>query len=389
MNATAATRDLASAGRGPRGPVFGLIVNPLAGIGGRAGLKGSDGPLAARALALGARSEAPLRASLVLERLSRMRPFPKLVTCGGEMGEQVARSAGFAAELAYDPASQPTTAADTRAAAQALRDRGVDLLLFVGGDGTACDLRSAVGLEVPVLGVPAGVKMHSGVFATGPRAAGDALERWWHAGRPELDVDIVDREAAADGTPSGPLRLHGSLRAPKVDDCLQGLKASGPAQDTLLAGACERVAALARDERVTVLGPGSTLLAVKRLLGLEGSALGVDVVCAGRLLARDASEAQVLELVAGRPSRIVVTVIGGQGFIFGRGNQQLSPSVIRAVGGAQIVILAASGKLAALPGAALLVDTGDPALDLELAGHRAVITGAMRQTICRVQPADR
>ena len=158
--------------------------------------------------------------------------------------------------------------------------------------------------------------------------------------------------------------------------------------DQLLAGAVTQIASLVADSRVSLLGPGSTLLAVKRLLGLESSVLGVDVVHHGEILAADAGESQLMQLIEGRQARIVVTVIGGQGFIFGRGNQPLSPRVIRAVGLDNLVIVASAGKLAALPGSRLLVDTGDDELDRALAGYRAVITGANSQAICRVCAAD-
>ena len=374
--------------RGPRVPRLGLIVNPVAGLGGAVGLKGSDGELAARALLLGARRVAAPRAALLLERLVKLSLCPRLLTCGGEMGERLAREAGLEPELVYAPRGVSSSAEDTAKAAISLAAEGVDLLLFVGGDGTARDVLGAVGDAVPVLGVPAGVKMHSAVFATGPRAAADAVERWWQLGRPIDHGDVVDREPMGDDRLPGPVRLYGSLCVPRVPECLQRMKAGGPAMDQLLAGAVTQIATLVADSRVSLLGPGSTLLAVKRLLGLESSVLGVDVVHLGEILVADAGESQLMQLIEGRQARIVVTVIGGQGFIFGRGNQPLSPRVIRAVGLDNVVIVASAGKLAALPGSRLLVDTGDDELDRALAGYRAVITGANSQAICRVCAAD-
>jgi predicted polyphosphate/ATP-dependent NAD kinase len=380
--------DATTRGGVRRAPVLGLIVNPLAGLGGAVGLKGSDDALASRARALGACDVAAPRAALLLERLAGLRPHPVIATCGGEMGERVTREAGFAPEIAYLPPRAGTSAADTQAAALALARRPVDLLLFVGGDGTARDVQGALGTRLPVLGVPAGVKMHSGVFATGARAAADAVDGWWHGGAPLEDADVVDREPASDGSPSGPVRLYGTVRVPRARGFVQAAKAAGPDSDALLAGACGRLAMLARDGRTTLLGPGSTLREVKRRLGFDGSPLGIDVVRGDELLAVDAGEARLLELVGTGPARIVVTAIGGQGFVFGRGNQPLSPRVIRAVGLDHIVIVASAAKLALLTDAALIVDTGDAALDRELAGYRSVITGAQRQAICRVRAAN-
>ncbi|MCZ8133036.1 MAG: NAD(+)/NADH kinase [Steroidobacteraceae bacterium] len=379
-----------------RVPRLGLVVNPLAGLGGAVGLKGSDGALAARARALGAEPVAPARAGRLLRHLAAWAPLPEIVTCAGDMGERLAREAGFAPRIAFAPAGRDTHAADTQAAVRALARLPVDLLLFVGGDGTARDVLAALAahsaagsaLPPPVLGVPAGVKMHSGVFATGPRAAGEVAQRWWSTGCGVEDAEVVDREPAADGSPSGPVRLYGALRVPRVRERLQRAKAQGADGDALLEGACERIAVLARDERVTLLGPGSTLRRIKRRLGFEGTLLGVDAVRGGVPLAVDAGERRLLELVESTPARIVVTAIGGQGFVFGRGNQPLSPRVIRAVGLENVIVVASATKLATLPGSALYVDTGDPALDRALAGHRSVITGAQRQSICRVRAAD-
>lgn len=377
-----ATNDVA------RAPRIGLIVNPVSGLGGAVGLKGSDGVLAERARALGACDVAGARAAQMLARLAAMAPKPQLMTVAGEMGERVARAAGFDPLLVGGPMSATTVAADTQRAASAMAAQGVDLLLFVGGDGTARDVLTAVGKGTPVLGVPAGVKMHSPVFATGVRAAADAVAQWWQAGRPLEEADVVDREALGDGAPVGPVRFFGALRVPRVRECLQKMKSAGPAADELLEGATDRIAEWVRDDRISVLGPGTTLRALKAKLGFEGSALGVDVVCRGVPVALDVGEPQLLQLLTGHPARIVLTVVGGQGFVFGRGNQPISARVIRAVGHENIVIVASADKLAKLPESTLLVDTGDTALDRELSGYRAVITGSGRVAICRVRSAD-
>jgi predicted polyphosphate/ATP-dependent NAD kinase len=271
---------------------------------------------------------------------------------------------------------------------------GAELLLFVGGDGTARDVLTALGETVPVLGVPAGVKMHSAVFATGPRAAGDVA--LWMLGTGDADrwltsAEVMDREPAPDGTDPPSPRLYGTLRVPVVPRLVQRAKATASLGDDVeLEAACHRVAGLARDGVTTVLGPGSTLLRIKRRLGIEGTLLGADVVRGDELLARDAGEQEILDCLgpAPAPARVVVTVVGGQGFLFGRGNQQIGPRVLRRVGRDGIVVVAALEKLATLPAGGLLVDTGDETLDRELAGYLPVITGGARQAMCRVLPAS-
>jgi predicted polyphosphate/ATP-dependent NAD kinase len=148
---------------------LGLIVNPIAGIGGRVGLKGSDGAeIQQMALRLGAVPQAQVRAAAALEVLTPWQDALELVTPPGLMGEDLARSCGFAPQVIGLLPPGPTSAADTRRFAQAMSNQPVDLLLFAGGDGTARDICAVVGESHPVLGIPAGVKIHSAVFATRP-----------------------------------------------------------------------------------------------------------------------------------------------------------------------------------------------------------------------------
>jgi len=370
----------------------GLIVNPVAGMGGSVGLKGSDGELAAQARALGAVPRAGERAAQALSVLSTLSPLPQLLTCAGAMGAQAAEQAGFQPVVLYRAATDETGARDTLAAAAALLAADLDLLLFVGGDGTAREILAAVGERVPVLGVPAGVKMHSAVFAVTAKTAGDVAAGYLLARQRErllVPAEVMDREAVAVGAAPASPRLYGYLKVPQVPMLMQAAKASNTVSEAAaLAGACRRVAALAQDGALTIVGPGTTMQALKQLLGHAGTLLGVDVFEAGRCVAEDASEARLLELLDGRPARIVVTVIGGQGFLFGRGNQQLSAEVIRRVGRDRIIVIASQNKVTALPGAALRVDTGDTAVNQLLAGYLPVLTGSGRQLMCKVVDVD-
>jgi predicted polyphosphate/ATP-dependent NAD kinase len=116
-------------------------------------------------------------------------------------------------------------------------------------------------------------------------------------------------------------------------------------------------------------------------LGLAKTVLGVDAVRAGELVARDVDEATILALLDGTRATVVVTPIGGQGFVFGRGNQQLSAEVLGRVGRRGVVVVATESKLAALGGRPLLVDTGDDAVDSMLAGYVRIVTGYNREVV--------
>ena len=353
-----------------------MIVNPVAGVGGRLALKGSDDRgLVDAALARGAESPAPARARLALEALPE---GSEVLAAGGAMGADLIGTAVTATP-------DRTTAADTRTAAAALVDAGVDLLLFAGGDGTAVDILHAVGDRVPVVGIPAGVKMHSAVFGVTPRRAGELAAAFVDGrvrGDAPAEVMDVDEEDLRAGTISP--RLHGFLRVPIAPGLVQGGKArSAPAEAAAQASAAAHVTEFVLGEGPALIGPGTTTRAVMTALGLPKSVLGVDVVRDGRLVAADADEEALLGL-AGPDAVLVLTPVGGQGFLLGRGNQQLSARVVRAIGPDRLRIVATEAKLAALGGRPLLVDTGDAELDAALSGYRRVITGYRHETVYRV-----
>lgn len=360
---------------------LGLIVNPVAGMGGAVGLKGTDGERYDEAVALGARPVATARAAITLTALARLLPDLELVTCAGQMGEAAVHAAGLDAEIVWCGSGGRSSGRDTVDAARELERRGIDLLLFAGGDGTARDLLGAVNADLPVLGIPAGVKMHSAVFAPGPAAAGDVtaafLDGDCDAGD-LVDAEVMDREGE-DASP----RLYGTLRVP-ANPLWSPHPKAGSGGSAMLDGACEQVARLAGDDCLTLIGPGATMQRIKERLGFPGTLLGVDAVRRGRLIEADVAEKRILELLDDSEGRIVVSIVGGQGFLFGRGNQQFSPAVIRRVGRARIVVVASMDKLAALNGRPLLVDTGDETLDGELAGFITVRTGARRSARYRV-----
>jgi predicted polyphosphate/ATP-dependent NAD kinase len=354
---------------------LGLIVNPIAGLGGRVGLKGTDGAdLQRRALELGATAGAPSRADRALVRLAPRCSALQIVAAPGVMGADLARARGLEVEVVGEIA-ETTTSRDTRRAARAMQREGVDLLLFAGGDGTARDLLAALGDRVPVLGIPAGVKMRSGVFASSPEAAADAALRYLERPSPSAlrdgEVADLDDDALAHDRAAG--ELYGTLRVPAGHGRVLSAKSSSlSSSPAALAAVCDELAGEMRRGGLFILGPGTTTGLILDLLELDGTLLGVDVVSDGELLVRDASEQDLLAVTRDRPATIVVGVVGGQGSLFGRGNQQISAEVIRRAGPDSIVILAGLDKLQALAPSCLHVDTGDPGVDRMLAGYRRV-----------------
>jgi predicted polyphosphate/ATP-dependent NAD kinase len=367
---------------------LGLIVNPIAGIGGRVGLKGSDGAeIQKRAVELGAVPQAMSRAIEALERLKAVDGL-QIVTYPGEMGEDAARACSFEPEIIGSITPGRTTAQDTQDAASEMQRQGVDLLLFAGGDGTARDIYAAVGTSLPVLGIPAGVKIHSAVYATHPRSAGQLAALYLQgkvSGLREVEVMDIDEEAFRRNQLSA--RLHGYLKIPFWTSLVQSQKMPSVGEASALAAIAEDIVTKMEEDVLYIIGPGTTTRAIAEEMGLDKTLLGVDAVLDRRLVARDASESQLLALLdehGDGKARIVVTPIGGQGYLFGRGNQQISPQVIERVGRERIIAVSTPGKLYALGSQPLLVDTGSRAVDEMLTGYLTLVTGCNERAVRKV-----
>jgi len=452
----------------------GLIINPLAGMGGKVGLKGTDGPeIAKKARLLGAIPEAGVKAVRALRELLPLSGQIEFLTCSGLMGEEALQQCGLSyrvidpavasqdkqradletdgarADLTLDgkqeslrnrsepphPAPLPrggegvttnktpdrnmeegvTTAKtpdqnrvegvagagrldlrradelaeaeslpntgpqDTVVAARAMVASGIDLLLFAGGDGTARDIYNALGPDSAqaVIGIPAGVKIHSAVYAVNPRSAGQLARQFLQEGGLPLrraEVMDIDEEAFRAGHLSA--SLYGYLSVPCAGGLMQHLKIGGAETEmSVLEAIAEQIAGDMDDETVYIIGPGSTTGPIMHKLGLENTLLGVDLVEKGKLLVADASEKDILSYIEGKKAKIIVTVIGGQGYIFGRGNQQISAAVIRQVGRENIIVIAVREKILALEQPRLLVDTGNDEVNSMLSGYIKIVTG--------------
>jgi len=367
---------------------LGLIVTPIAGIGGRVGLKGSDGPeILKRALELGAVPESPRRAVEALRRLEPARESIEVVTYPDEMGESEARECGFAPTVIGRVRARETTAEDTESAAREMMRFGVALIVFAGGDGTARNIYNAVGDRWPALGIPAGVKIHSAVYATSPANAGElALKYLRQAGSiPLRDAEVMDIDERAFRENRVSAELYGYLKVPYERNRVQSAKAGSATGDAVAMDeiACDVINKM-EDDTLYVIGPGTTTQAIMEKLEFQGTLLGVDVIQGKRSIGSDVNESQLLKFAEDRRARIIVTIIGGQGYIFGRGNQQISARVIKKVGKENIMVVATENKLLTLFGKDLLVDTGDPEIDDMLSGYVRVTTGLHRSIVCKV-----
>ena len=354
----------------------GLIINPIAGMGGAVGLKGTDGKaILNQAIALGAKPIATQRAETFLAALSPARKSLNLIVGAGDMGQKQAEKCGFTFKVIGE-AKGETTSEDTQTIAKAIVDVGVDLLVYFGGDGTTRDIMKSVGLNVPVLGVPTGVKMHSAVFAVSPQAAARVSVTYLWGNLPLREAEVMDVDEAEFRQGHLSARLYGYVLSPFEPHLIQGNKMASPMTENEV----ENQAAIAlyvieemKPSFLYIVGPGTTTRTVGDLLDQKKTLLGVDLFQDKIIIAKDTNEKQILQAINGKPTRIIVTPIGGQGFIFGRGNQQISSKVIRQVGLDNIIVISTKSKLDRLE--SLRVDTGDTELDEQFRsnGFRVVV----------------
>ncbi len=358
----------------------GFLVNPVAGMGGKVGLKGTD-LMSKNAAQLGAKPIAPRRAMDFLKRVRTLELNSRIeiITCHGIMGEDETRDAGLGARILPVPARKETTAKDTKLAIKLMTKSKVDLIVFVGGDGTARDILDAMkgSDNVPVLGVPSGVKMYSGVFAASPRDAADLLGDFLNGSAQLVDHEVMDADEEAIRSDVLNVRLYGLLKGPFALTRLLGSKQVSPEteseHDNQVAVARFIVEEM-KPEATYILGPGTTIKCIADLLGVEKTVLGVDVYQDGKLI-RDVNEEQIKRKVKNwKHAWIVLSPIGRQGMLLGRGNQQISPEVIRRVDKEHIIVVATKSKIQGIEDGVLRVDTSDDEVDKMLRGYVKVAT---------------
>ncbi len=370
---------------------LGFIVNPIAGMGGRVGLKGTDNVLK-EAIARGGKPIAPERATEFLQKLKEnMTGKPmKILTCPGIMGEEEGKAASLPVQVLHMEIGEKTTAEDTKTAVKLMVKTRVDLIIFVGGDGTAKDIFDAMRScdRVPVLGVPSGVKMYSGVFAVNPLDAVDVVLAFARNQAEIAEFEIMDADEKAIRSDAFVVKLNGFLKGPFLPMRIQGSKQISPEtvdekenQTAIVRFIIEEM----QMEATYILGPGTTVKRIAELLGVEKTVLGVDIYKKGKVIL-DVNEQRILaEVEDWQNTWIVLSPIGRQGILLGRGNQQISPAVIKRVGKQRIIVAATKGKLQSIDGGVLRVDTGDIEADKTLRGYIRVITDYREWRLMPVQ----
>lgn len=364
---------------------IGLIINPIAGMGGSVGLKGTDGAgVLNEAIGRGARPVAPRRA------VEALRKFPKnieLVCAPGKMGADEAKGLGLKTRTLNFALGKPTTSSDTRRAARLLlKKEKVDLLLFCGGDGTCADVLSVVDKSVPILGIPAGVKMYSAAFAAKPEDAAEIVQKFLGGKTRIEEAEVVDIDESAYRRDRLRTALAGYALVPRYQFLVQPSKLAieDEGEEANQRAIANYFLETMEPDAAYVLGAGTTVKAIADAIGVKKTMLGVDVVKGGRLLAKDASEKKLLEVLSKeRKAKIVVSPIGAQGFIFGRGNQQISAEVIRKVSVKNVIVVATAGKLATTR--QLRLDTGDRRLDRSFGKYLRVIFDYRAERLVKLQ----
>lgn len=365
---------------------IGVIINPIAGMGGPVGLKGSDGEAILRkAMELGAKPESPNRAIETLKIISTMKDQIEVLAFPKEMGESELIEAGFKPKVIGKIKSGSTTSEDTLNAAKSMLDQGVDLLIFAGGDGTARNIYSVVKDSIPCLGIPAGVKIHSGVYAINPVSAGTAAVKFLQCNmKKTTDAEVMDLDEEEYRKGNVSAKLYGYMKVPDNTKCVQKVKVRSSSTAVSNYDIAHKIVDDMEKDVFYIIGPGTTTRSIIEVLQEKNTLIGVDVVKNKKVIINDVTEEILYNMIKGEKVKIIITAIGGQGHILGRGNQQISPRIIKEVGKENIVVVATKEKLIKLGNNPLLVDTGDSHLNEEISGFTRVIISYGEITIRKI-----
>ncbi len=362
---------------------IGLIVNPISGMGGSVGLKGTDGNFR-KALELGAKPVTPKTVGIVLSNIKNKENFLFLVA-PGKMGADLVKNQGFIFDVIGEIGKE-TSAEDTKRVAKIMLKEEVDLIVFCGGDGTARDIFDAIQLEIPVIAVPSGVKMFSSVFTLNPRAAAEMIEEFINGTDvEEKEVLDINEESFRKGKLES--RLYGYLKVPRIRNLLQAGKQSSELGKSTQENKSEIARCIIenmKNDVLYLLGPGTTVKAISDMLEISKALLGIDAIYNKKLVAKDINENGIIELMSRyNKVRIIISPIGGQGFIFGRGNKQFTPKILKLIGKDNIKVISTEDKMKGL--VCLRVDTGEFEVDMMLKGYVKVIVGYNEELMIEIE----
>ncbi|MBU0497448.1 MAG: ATP-NAD kinase family protein [Candidatus Thermoplasmatota archaeon] len=372
---------------------IGLIVNPIAGMGGKVGLKGTDG-VVDQAKKLGATPVAADRTNAMLKKFQSFQSSTTPIhwyTCEGLMGHDALVAVGFTTDtIVYASRSSETSALDTKKACESLVKNDLDLLLFCGGDGTARDILKAIDKRVPILGIPSGVKMHSAVFGITTAATAKMLAEFIQGRLTIGDVEIMDLDEERYRKGEWNIRLYGIAKGIIEPTYVQVGKATyeSISDNTIKDELAEHITDTMKDnpETLFLFGSGGTIDYIAEKLYLSNTLLGIDAIYQNKTIATDLNEQQLLTLIKKYPNvKLVLSPIGAQGFILGRGNLQLSSQVIKKIGIDNLIIISTPAKLLHTP--IIRVDSGDPQLDKAFTKHEffMVVIGYRLSRVVKIQ----
>lgn len=362
---------------------IGFLINPIAGMGGRVGLKGTD-DVVEEAIKRGAEPVSPKRAEIFLNSLKKLviqeKIMMNILSCRLNMGEDVLSKISLETLYIDVPRDRYTTRNDTIEAVKQLVEKDADLIVFVGGDGTARDVYQALkevnAVEKPILGVPSGVKVYSGVFAVTPTDAAYILMEYLRGRAKVMEMEVMDIDEEAFRRDEIQVKIYAYANTPYIPFYTQSSKQLSP--DTVdetenQMGIAKYVVEMMDENGIYILGSGTTVKRIADILRIKKTVLGVDIYYKGKVY-NDLSEKKILDIIDDKENVwIIVTPIGRQGMLFGRGNQQISPKVIKKVGRNKIIVLATYRKLRDIPGGFLRVDTQDADVDNYLKGYIRVV----------------
>lgn len=372
------------------GMKLGFLVNPIAGMGGSVGLKGTDGlEMYKKVIILGAKPIAPEKAKYFLSYFNELVKDVsfQLYAAPKKMGEEECREVGLSC-IVVGEVGEETSSEDTMKVCKRFLDLNVDLIVFVGGDGTARDVVKVVGQQKPIIGVPSGVKVYSSVFAVSVKAAAETVYRFIKEGVPLRDGEVVDVDEEAFREGRLLMKLYSLAKVPYESRLMQLTKSP-----TIFDEEKENQYAIAKyvvenidPNTLYILGPGTTVKAITDELGVDKTILGVDILLGKKLIAKDVNEQKIIEILEkyrSNPVKVIVSPLGAQGFVFGRGNQQISSKILSKISKDDMIIVSTRFKLNNTP--ILRIDTGDPKIDEKFKGYVKIIVDYNEELVAKIE----